>query len=238
MRASSPLSRVWAKPAATRRDGIQELGLAMSMIQSTTNQISPANERVYHQRNLIGDWKGEWLTSHQAVEFKVINIRGAKAQVEYTHNGRTERGLADVNGALITFGNVSIGTRNGQRAVLEFSSGTAKMSAVLDKQDTSADQNKLVGLWGGFSRTNGQSAYFQVLSVDGRDAQVSYTVNGASHKGTGTVYKNTVMFGQAQITSDDGKSGQVVFQSKHQTFSVPVTKYQAPSTSSSVNRLA
>ena len=31
-------------------------------------------------------------------------------------------------------------------------------------------------------------------------------------QGTGTVYKNTVMFGKAQVTSDDGKTGTVVLQ--------------------------
>lgn len=205
----------------------------------STSQISPATERVYHQTNLLGDWKGTSTSQHQPVEFKVVNIRGSKAQVEYTHNGHTERGLADVNGSTITFGNVTIGTRNGQKAVLEFSAGGAKWTAVLDKQASTADQSKLVGSWNGFSTTNGHSASFQVLSVDGRDAQVKYTVNGFMHVGSGTVYKNTVMFGQAQLTTDDGKSGHVVFQLGRQTFSVPVTNGQASKTSSSsVNKLA
>jgi len=209
----------------------------MTTIQSSS-QISPANERVYHQSYLLGDWKGTWTNSSQPVEFKVVNIRGDKAQVEYTHNGRTERGLGDVNGGTITFGNVTIGTRNGTKAALEFSVGTAKSSAILDKQTPVTDQSNLVGSWSGYSRDNGQSASFQVLSVNGRDAQVRYTVNGLTHQGIGTVYKNTVMFDKAQISSDDGKNGNVVFQVGHQTFSVPVTKYQPPSTSSSVNKLA
>src|SRR5215469_12435216 len=92
----------------------------MTTIQSSS-QISPANERVYHQSNLLGDWKGTWTKNGQPVEFKVINIRGTTAQVEYTHNGHTERGLADVSGATINFGDVTIGTKNGQTAALEFS---------------------------------------------------------------------------------------------------------------------
>jgi hypothetical protein len=87
----------------------------MTTIQSSS-QISPANERVYHQSYLLGDWKGTWTNSSQPVEFKVVNIRGDKAQVEYTHNGHTERGLGDVNGGTITFGNVTIVTRNGTKA--------------------------------------------------------------------------------------------------------------------------
>src|SRR5262252_3048360 len=120
----------------------------MTTIQSSS-QISPANERVYHQSYLLGDWKGTWTNSSQPVEFKVVNIRGDKAQVEYTHNGHTERGLGDVNGATITFGNVTIGTRNGTKAALEFSVAGAKKTATLNKQAATADQNKLVGTWNG-----------------------------------------------------------------------------------------
>ena len=178
----------------------------MTTIQSSTSsQISPVDERIYHQSNLLGDWRGAWTKSNQPVEFKVINIRGTTAQVEYTHNGHTERGIADVSGATITFGDVTIGTKNGQVAALEFSVGTAKSTAILQKQAADADQNKLVGSWSGFSSANGQSAFFQVVSVDGRDAQVTYTANGTTQKGTGTAYKNTVMFGKAQITSNTAK---------------------------------
>jgi hypothetical protein len=213
----------------------------MTTISSTTSQISPATERVYHQSNLLGDWKGTSTRDHQPIEFKVINIRGSKAQVEYTHNGHTERGLADVDGATITFGNVTIGTRDGSKAAFEFSASGAKWSAILDKQPAStADQNKLVGSWSGYSSKNGHSASFTVVSVSGRDAQVRYTLNGVTHQGTGTVYKNTVMFDGAQISCDDGNSGQVIFRDGHQSLSVPVTKLK-PSTSSStstVNKLA
>ena len=98
----------------------------MTTISPTTSQISPATERVYHQSNLLGDWKGTWANSSSPVEFKVVNIRGDTAQIEYTHDGHTERGLADVNGATITFGNVTIGTRNGSVAAFEFSVSGAK----------------------------------------------------------------------------------------------------------------
>ena len=51
------------------------------------SQISPVDERVYHQSNLVGDWKGTWKNSSRPVELKVINIRGGQAQIEYTHDG-------------------------------------------------------------------------------------------------------------------------------------------------------
>lgn len=76
-----------------------------------------------------------------------------------------------------------------------------------------------------------------MLSVNGRDAQVRYTVNGVTHQGTGTVYKNTVMFDGAQISSDDGKTGHVIFRDRHQSLSVPVTKLQTSNSTSSVNKL-
>jgi hypothetical protein len=121
----------------------------------SANQISPVNERLYRQTNLLGDWKGSWKNNGQPVEVKVVSIQGNLAQVEYTHNGHTERGTATVN--------------------LEFSYGAAKQDAILTKAATTS-QNKLVGTWIGTTAT--QSATFKVLSITGRDAQVQYTVNG------------------------------------------------------------
>jgi len=208
----------------------------MTTISASTSQISPANERVYHQSNLLGDWKGKSTQGDQPVEFKVINIRGDQAQVEYTHNGHTERGFGSVDGATITFGDITIGTKNGTSAAMEFSVGSAKWAAVLSKQ-SSPDQNQLVGNWSGLSRQNGQVASFNVTSVDGLNAQVKLTINGVVHQGTGTVYKNTIMFAGATISTNDGSNGNIVFQTGHKTYSVPVTKAK-PASSSSVNKLA
>lgn len=215
----------------------------MTAIQSsTTNQISPVNERIYHQSNLVGDWKGTWKNTNRPVEFKVVNIRGTQAQVEYTHDGHTERGIASVDGATITYGDVTIGTKNGQTGALEFSVGTAKLTAVLNKQAAPTDQSKLVGSWSGFSRNNGQSAFFQVVSVDGKDAQVRFTANGSAiQSGEGIVSGNAVMFGsKATFTSSDGQNGNVIFKVGHSTYAVPVTKNKptTSSSSSSVNTLA
>lgn len=208
------------------------------------SQISPATERVYHQSNLIGDWKGSWQKSGRPVEVKVLNIRGDQAQIEYTHDGHTERGIGTVNGATISYGNISIGTKNGSVAALEFSSGTSKMDAVLNKQTSTADQSKLVGSWSGTG--SGQSAFFQVVSVDGKDAQVRFTANGAAIQSGDaiTVGTNTVMFGnKATFATSDGLNGNVVFKVGRNTYSLPVTKNTTPSSSSSsssssVNKLA
>jgi hypothetical protein len=77
-----------------------------------------------------------------------------------------------------------------------------------------------------------------VKSVNGRDAVVTYTANGMTQQGTGTVYKNTVMFGKAQITSNDGQTGNVILQVGHNSYSIPVKKQKPASSSSSVNKLA
>jgi hypothetical protein len=205
-----------------------------------SSQISPVNERIYHQSNLLGDWKGLWSKSHQPVEFKVLSIRGDTAQVEYTHNGRTERGTGTVSAATITYGNVTIGTRDGKNAGLEFSFGTAKMTAILAKAAAApVDQNKLVGNWIGTTATT--SATFRVLSIKGRDAQVQYTVNGRTVTGVGDVYKNTVTLGTVQVSSDDGVHGTVTFPIGHSTLTVQATKFtpgSTNSTGSSVNKLA
>ena len=208
------------------------------------SQISPATERVYHQTNLIGDWKGTWKGSGRQVEFKVVNIRGSQATVEYTHDGHTERGIGSVDGATVSFGNVTVGTKNGSVAALEFSSGTAKKTAVLNKDAAQADQSKLVGSWSGFSKQNGQSAFFQVVSVDGRDAQVRFTANGGQiQSGEGIVSGDAVIFGsKAQFSTKDGLNGTITFKSGLKTYAVPVTKNKPATTSKTssnlVNKLA
>jgi hypothetical protein len=195
------------------------------------SQISPANERAWHQSNLLGDWKGTTKQNHAPVEFKVISINGSTAQVEYTHNGRTERGTATVDKDSITFGNVTIATRNGSQAAFEFGyqpSGqlatTGKQTAVLDKTaDPTADTNPLQGSWTG--ATASTSASFQVVSVNGRDAQVKYNIAGTSETGVGDIVGNSVLLGKIQFTNIDGKNGKVTFQSGHQTIQLAVQKF-------------
>jgi hypothetical protein len=207
----------------------------MTAIQST-NQISPAKERMYHVSNLLGEWKGSWTANNSAVSFKVVNIRGAAATVEYTHNGHTERGIGSVNGATIDFGAVTLGTKNGKNAVLLFSAGGGKASATLEKQAPPGDESNLTGSWSGFSAADGKSASFRVLSVSGKEAQVSVTIGDITRQGTGIVYKNFIMFGQSQISTDDGKTGKVIYQVGNKSFTAPMTKLKSTSTSSAVDK--
>jgi hypothetical protein len=210
----------------------------MPIVTPTTSQISPANERMYHQSNLLGEWKGTWAGNNGSVGFKVVNIRGAVAQIEYTHNGHTERGLGEVDGATITYGSVMIGTKNGKDAVLMFSAGGGKASATLEKQAPPASDSRLMGSWGGYSSDNGKSASFRVLSINDKEAEVSVTTDGITRQGTGIVYNNVIMFGQAQIATDDGQNGKVIYQVGSKFFTVPVTKYPPADSSSSVDRTA
>jgi hypothetical protein len=194
--------------------------------QTPPSQISPANERVYHQSNLLGDWKGTFSKNHQPIEVKVVSINGQSAQVEYTHNGHTDRGTGTVDGSTVSFGNITIGTRDG---------------TTLTKTATPADQNKLIGDWIGSSAT--QSATFKVASINGRDAQVQYTVGGQTGTGIGDLYQNTVTLGRVQVSSADGVQGTMTFPVGHSTLTLHVTKFTPSTTSSSgasssVNKLA
>ncbi|MEN3288517.1 MAG: hypothetical protein V7634_2817 [Bradyrhizobium sp.] len=209
----------------------------MTAIQST-NQISPVKERMYHQSNLLGEWKGSWSANGSAVSFKVVNIRGAAATVEYTHNGHTERGIGSVNGATIDFGAVTLGTKNGKNAVLLFSAGGGKASATLEKQAPAGDESNLTGSWGGFSADDGKSASFRVLSVNGKQAQVSVTIGDITRQGTGVVYNNVIMFGQSQISTNDGKTGKIIYQVGLKSFTASATKVNTGSTSSKVDKSA
>lgn len=204
----------------------------MSTIAATSvgaSRILPANERAYHQSNLLGDWTGTLKQNHAPVEFKVISINGNSAQVEYTHNGHTERGTATVDKNSISFGNVTIATRNGQQAAFEFSfqpqgqlAAAGTQTAILSKT-TAADSNPLLGSWTGATDTH--SASFQITSINGRDAQVKYNIDGTSGQGVGDVVKNAVLLGKVQFSSTDGLNGKITFQSGKSTISFPVKKF-------------
>ncbi len=187
------------------------------------SRILPVNERLYHQSNLLGDWKGSF-SNHQSIEVKVVSITGTTAQVEYTHNGRTERLSGIVEQNFITFGNLTIATRDGTKAALEFSFGPAKQDAILDKTASPAsNQNPLIGSWIG--ATDKQSASFQVLSINGRDAQVKYTIDGQGGQGVGDVVNNSIIFGKVLLSVADGLNGKLTFPAPGQTLSLAVKKF-------------
>jgi hypothetical protein len=195
------------------------------------SRITPLNEKLYHQSNLLGDWKGSFKQTHQPVEFNVLSINGNSAQVTYTHNGHTERGIATLSQNSITFGNVTIATRDGKQAAFEFSfqapgqiSQSGTQTAVLAKNPTPAtNQNPLIGSWIGSTDT--QSASFQVLSINGRDAQVKYTIDGQSRQGVGDVVNNAVIFGKVLLSVADGLNGKLTFPAPGQTLSLAVKKF-------------
>jgi hypothetical protein len=206
----------------------------MSSIAATgqaASRISTINERAYHQSNLLGDWKGAFKQNHQPIEFKVVSINGSSAQVEYTHNGHTERGPATVDKDSITFGNVTIATRNGQQAAFEFSyqpqgqlAETGTQTAVLSKVASSAtNSSPLVGSFTGSNVEHGVS--FQITSINGRDAQVKYSIDGASGQGVGDVVKNSVLLGKIQFSNFDGTNANVTFKSGKQTIAIPVKRF-------------
>ena len=204
----------------------------MSTISASASHINPVNERLYKQSNLLGDWKGNFKKTNGSVEFKVLSINGTSAQVEFTHNGHTERGTATVDKDSISFGNVTIATRNGKQAAFEFDfqpsgqlASTGTQTAVLSKDATaSADTNPLVGSWTG--ATVDHTASFTVSSINGRDAQVKFIVDGRSGQGTGDVSKNSVLLGSVAFKNIDGKHGTVTYQTyQHQTITLPVTRF-------------
>jgi hypothetical protein len=226
--APSPLYDRGANGAQAAAPTAWEKGPAVTTIGSTStipagSQISPANERVYHQSNLVGDWKGTYTTTNQPIEFKVVNIKGSTAQVEYTHNGYTERGTATVSGNAITYGAIAIGTNDGQSAALQFKYGTVSSNAVMTKSAATADQNMMVGSWIGSDDTG--SVSIQVQSISGHDAQVAYSIMGQAGQGTGDFYKNAVDIGNVQVSSTDGLNGTAIYKVGNQTLSMAVQKF-------------
>src|SRR3569832_1288370 len=136
------------------------------------SRINPVNEKLYHQSNLLGDWKGNFKKTNGAVDFKVLNITGTTAQVENTHNGHTERGTATVDKNSISFGNVTIGTRDGKQAAFEFafqpqgqlaSSGAQTAVLTMDSSCAAATANPLGG--SGTGATADHSVSFTVSSI-------------------------------------------------------------------------
>ena len=150
-------------------------------------EFRPVNEKLYHQ--CLGDWKGSFSNNHQAIEFKVVSISGSTAQIEYTHNGRTERGTATVDQNFITFGNVTIATRDGKKAALEFSFGTREDRTLFSTRPPLLRPTPTRWRAVAPARTASHSVSFQVTSINGRDAQVKYTVDGNSGQGVGDVYE-------------------------------------------------
>jgi hypothetical protein len=195
------------------------------------SQISPVDQVLYHQSNLIGDWKGSWTKTGGAIELDVVSINNGLATVKYTHNGYTERGTATVSQNTITYGDVTLGTRDGQNAALEFAAGTATQSAILTKSASTANQNPLAGNWIGSNATG--SVAIEVQSISGRNAQIQYSIMGQTGQGTGDVYAHAVDLGNVLVSSTDGVTGTVTYTVGQQTLSLAIKKYTPPTTTTS-----
>lgn len=205
------------------------------------NQISPVNEKLYKQSNLLGTWTGSFSQTKQKIEFKVLSIKGQTAQVEYKHNGQVQRGTATVDKNTLTFDNVTIATRDGSKGVVLFEAGNVKFNGTLTKDTTAAataPANPLVGTWSGIDGKTGEAASFMIKSINGTDADVSYTIDGLTRKGTGSVYKNVISFGQAQITINPDQSGKVIYKKLGQTLSLAVKPASASTTGSTTSVFA
>lgn len=88
---------------------------------------------------------------------------------------------------------------------------------------SASDANSLQGSWTG--ATDKHSASFQVISINGRDAQVKYNIDGTNGQGVGDIVKNAVLLSKVQFSSTDGLNGKVTFQSGKQTISLPVKRF-------------
>ncbi len=210
-------------------------------ISASGSQIPKQEEQLYTQSNLIGTWSGNWSANKQPITITVLKITGATAEIQYTQNGNTQKAQAQVSQNTISFGNITIGTKNGTNGAAELQVGSFTETATLTKTSaTPTDPNKLVGSWSGLTST-GNAASFTVTSVAGTSATVNVTVDGIIHKGTGTynAANNLITFAGTQLALKSDGSANVTFSQLGQTYAVPVTKAStAASKTSTVSTFA
>ena len=191
----------------------------------TTNgsYISGVDQRLYTQSNLLGSWKG--TMGGKPITLKVTSIKGSTAQVEFDHGATKEHGTATVSKNTLTYGSMTIGTKNGSSGVMIFTAGTTQQAYQLTK-DTTADQasSKLVGTWTGSNPATGAAMTFNVQSVNGKTAQVVATAGGSKQTGTADVTNDIVRIGYTQISSSDGQTGRAMYKQGNQYLALTVSK--------------
>ena len=103
-------------------------------ITATNSRIAAQQENLYHTSNLLGTWSGKWNGSgNQSFTVKVDSITNGNASIEYTHNGQTQRGVAQVSKNIISFGTLQLATKNGSLGAAMFTSGSFQMTATVNK---------------------------------------------------------------------------------------------------------
>lgn len=105
-----------------------------------SSYILPANERVYHTSNLLGEWSGSWGTGKDFT-FKVLNIKNKQAQIEYTSAGKKELGFATVDKNTLTYGNMTIITTNGKSGLIQFKAGSTEKHVTMTKTAATATRS-------------------------------------------------------------------------------------------------
>ena len=206
------------------------------------SQISPATERVYHQSNLIGDWKGTWQKNRSPsssrsstsgapaprsnIPMTDIPSGGSAASTAPPSSSATSRSAPRTVGrrAGIFLGHreEDRGPQQGGRAGRPEQAGR-KLERLFERQ---RPERVLPG---------------RVRRRPGCAGQVHRQWRQPSSPATAIVYQNTVMFGsKAQFTTNDGQTGNVVFKIGNKSYSVPVTKNKpaASSLRHTVNKLA
>ena len=216
---------------------VASIASANTIIASTGSQISKANENTYHQSNLLGTWTGTWKNDKKPITFKVLSIKGDTAEIEIGKNGTLKKAQATVSQNTITYGPYTMGTNDGTNGAIELQIGSVNQVGYLTKQTppaTTTDPTHLVGSWSGVS-PSGQAASFNVKSVTGTSASVTYTVNGYTHTGTGTydAKHNMITFQGTQIALSPQGNATVTYQSLGHTYIVPVKKASTAATATS-----
>lgn len=219
-------------------------GLATgTAITATNSRIATQQETLYHQSYLLGTWSGKFGPNNSPVTFSVEKINGSTATIEFDHNGQKQKANATISQNIITFGNYQIATKDGKSAVLLFQSGSYSLHSTLTKTSdpsvSTANQNPLVGSWSGVS-SSGNVASFNVKSITGNSADVSYTINGVTTSGTGSynATNNVVSYGKAQISTNPMGQTNIVYSSLGQTYSVSANKASTASSSTTTSTFA
>ncbi|MDR3374826.1 MAG: hypothetical protein P4L98_13950 [Ancalomicrobiaceae bacterium] len=216
--------------SAIRSEGLPVMSTVAAAYTTNGSYISSVDQRLYKQSNLLGSWKG--TMGGKPITLKVTSIKGSTAQVEFDHGATKEHGTATVSQNTLTYGSMTIGTKNGTNGVMIFTAGTTQQAYQLTK-DTTADQpsSKLVGTWSGSDPTTGAAMTFNVKSVDGKTAQVVATAGGNKKQtGTADVMNDIVRIGYTQISSSDGKTAHAMYKQGNQYLALTLTK-QKPTVS-------